>query len=110
VECEQEISEKAERARFSVVNITYIYTRGCGRPNNSLYSSSDLFFNIWGRKFRNAEERLKVFIDDFYIVREDIVLGPFPTILAGRDLEERDLERRDLRAILQSWISQAQRK
>jgi hypothetical protein len=43
-------------------------------------------FNVWGRKFRHAEERLKVLIDDFYIVREDIVLGPFPTHLGGTRL------------------------
>jgi hypothetical protein len=40
-------------------------------------------FDVWVRKFGHAEERLKVLIDDFYLVREDIVLGPFPTHLGG---------------------------
>jgi hypothetical protein len=39
-----------------------------------------------GRKIGDAEERLKVLIDDFYLVREDIVLGPFPTHLGGTRL------------------------
>ena len=44
--------------------------------------------NVWGREIRDAEERLKVFVDDFYVVRENIVLGPFPTHLGGTRLGE----------------------
>ena len=34
-----------------------------------------VIFNVWRRKIRNAEERPEVLIDEFYPVREDIVLG-----------------------------------
>ena len=40
-----------------------------------------VIFNVWRRKIRNAEERPEVLIDEFCPVREDIVLGPFPTHL-----------------------------
>ena len=47
-------------------------------------------FDVWVRKYRHAKERFKVLMDDFYLVREDIVLGPFLPILEGRDLEGRE--------------------
>jgi hypothetical protein len=47
---------------------------------------SEMSFGVWGRKIRHAEERLKVLIDDFYLVREEIILGPFPTHLGGTRL------------------------
>ena len=46
----------------------------------------DVVFNDWGRKIHHGEERPEVLIDDFYLVREDIVLGPFPTHLGGTRL------------------------
>ena len=74
------------------------------------FQAARIFDVVWERKICHAEERLKVLIDDFYLVREDIVLVHFLPILEGRDLEARDLEERELRAILHSWSSQARRK
>jgi len=63
-------------------------------------------FDVWGRKMGHAEERLKVLIDDFYIVREDIVLGPFPTHLGWTRLGFTRLgsTRITCHPILHSWL------
>ena len=49
-------------------------------------AGEDVIFNVWGRKIRHGEECPEVLIDDFYLVRKDIVLGPFPTHLGGTRL------------------------
>jgi len=42
--------------------------------------------DVWGREIGHAEERREVLIDNFNVVREEIVLGPFPTHLGGTRL------------------------
>ena len=49
--------------------------------SSGVLRSEDVIWNVWGREIGHAEECREVFIDDFYLVGEEIVLGPFPAHL-----------------------------
>jgi hypothetical protein len=47
------------------------------------------FSTFGGERFLTPKNVLKVFMDDFYVVCEEIILGPFPTHLGGTRLGTR---------------------
>lgn len=92
----EKLSDKGEAGKFPVVRFPRRTIRiqaqvvdpktRCSRDVLSV----GIVHNDRGRKIRDTEEYLEVFIEvfinDVYFVREDIVLGPFPAHLDGTRL------------------------